>query len=96
VHPTAALGRDNFSLNVRQVIQKSSAVAACCVDTTARIVRFCITSDQGKLAARRGRKASGTGPYFKSEVKDSGVTRVIDSLLRAERSSTMISSRMLR
>ena len=49
-----------------------------CVDTAARIVRFCIRSDQGKLAERRGRKASGTGPIFKREmVYDSGVTSVI-------------------
>src|SRR3982074_3709492 len=49
----------SISLNVRQVIQKSSKAAGCRVDTTARIVRFCIRSDQGKTAERRGRKASG-------------------------------------
>src|SRR4029077_12041659 len=43
---------------------EASKAAGSCVDTTARIVRFCIRSDQGKLAERRGRKASGTGPYF--------------------------------
>jgi hypothetical protein len=48
-----------ISTNVRHVIQKSSKAAGCRVDTTARIVRFCIRSDQGKLAERRGRKASG-------------------------------------
>jgi peroxiredoxin len=44
------------------------------VDTAARSVRFCIRSDKGKLAAKRGRKASGTGPVFTIEVWHSGVT----------------------
>ena len=47
------------------------------VDTAARIMRFCIRSDQGKLVARRGRKASGLVPWNLN--LDSGVTSVIDT-----------------